>query len=229
MRILIIEDELHMLELLSQGLYENGFTVMTASDGETGLAMATMHELDALVLDIGLPKMDGYALMRALRAQACAVPVLMLTARDTEDDIIHGLDAGADDYLIKPFSFPELVARLQSITRCCRENADTMKAGDLALDPARGMVTQGSRDIDLTRLEFLLLSSLLRHPGQCVPRQTLIESVWGADHAVGPSALEVLINGLRTKIDVPFRKTSIGTIRGLGYIFKLSATGGNSC
>ena len=117
MRILIVEDEPRMLELLRKGLYEHGYTVMTAADGETGLEMATAHEFDAVVLDIGLPKLDGFALMEALRARSRMMPVLMLTARDAEDDIIRGLDVGADDYLTKPFSFPELVARLQSITR----------------------------------------------------------------------------------------------------------------
>lgn len=224
MRILVIEDEPRMLELLRKGLYEHGFTVMTAADGETGLEKATTHELDLIVLDIGLPRMDGYVLMRELRSRARTTPVLMLTARDAEDDIIHGLDVGADDYLTKPFSFPELVARLQAITRRQREESDsTLKTADVAIDLMRHTVTRNGNRIDLTRLECRLLECLARRAGECVPRPALVEFVWGADHPVGSSALEVLVNSLRAKVDVPYSKRRIGTVRGLGYIFKLSA------
>jgi DNA-binding response OmpR family regulator len=224
MRILVVEDEPRMLELLRKGLYEHGFTVMTAADGEKGLEMASAHELDAIVLDIGLPKLDGYALIQELRACANRTPVLMLTARDTEDDIIHGLDLGADDYLTKPFSFSELVARLQSITRRDREEGDcTIKAGDLVIDPVRRTVTRNGEGIDLTRLEFLLLTCLIKNAGQCVARPTLMECVWGADRSVGDSALDVLVNSLRAKIDTPYRRKLICTVRGSGYIFKSSA------
>lgn len=220
MRILIIEDEPRMLELLSKGLYENGFTVMTAADGETGLEMAMLHELDAIVLDIGLPKLDGYGLMQALRAQERLTPVLMLTARDTEDEIIRGLDVGADDYLTKPFSFPELVARLQSITRRDREETNSaIRAGEVVVDPIRRTVTRNGNSIDLTRLEFQLLVRLVQSAGQCVHRAALIEFIWGPDHAVGASALDVLVNSLRTKIDAPYRSKQIGTVRGSGYVF----------
>lgn len=225
MRILIVEDEPRMLELLRKGLYEYGFTVMTASDGERGLEIATVHEFDSIVLDIGLPKMDGYALMKELRARAQMTPVLMLTAQDTEDDIIRGLDVGADDYLTKPFSFPELVARLQSITRHDREQGDgTIKASDVVIDTIRHTVMRNGNGIDLSRLEFLLLTCLVRRAGQCVPRQALMEFVWGADHSVGAGALDVLVNSLRAKIDAPPRKKLIGTVRGLGYVFKLPAS-----
>ena len=166
MRILIVEDEPRMLELLSKGLYEYGFTVMTAADGERGLEIATVHEFDSIVLDIGLPRMDGYALMKELRARSQATPVLMLTARDTEDDIIRGFDVGADDYLTKPFSFPELVARLQSITRHDREQGDgTIKAADVVIDTIRHTVTRNGNSVDLARLEFLLLTCLARRAG----------------------------------------------------------------
>lgn len=209
-----------MLELLRLGLYEHGFTVITAPDGETGLEIATAHTFDAVVLDIGLPRMDGYTVMQALRARAQLTPVLMLTARDTEDDIIRGLDLGADDYLTKPFSFPELVARLQSITRRPREKSDaTIEVGDVVVDLLRHTVTRNLRNIDLTRLEFLLLACLARHAGKCVPRQTLMVSVWGPDHAVGPSTLDVLVNSLRAKFDAAYHNKLIGTVRGSGYIF----------
>ncbi|MGA3372209.1 MAG: response regulator transcription factor [Terracidiphilus sp.] len=227
MRILIVEDEPRMLELLRKGLYEHGFAIITAADGETGLEIATAHDFDAIVLDIGLPKMDGYALMEALRARARATPVLMLTARDTEAEIIRGLDVGADDYLTKPFSFPELVARLRSITRHRREMGDgAIHVCDLAIDPVRRSVTRDSKSIDLTRLEFQLLTCLARQAGQCVPRHTLMECIWGADHPVGETALDVLVNALRAKIDAPYRKKLIGTVRGSGYLFKLDASAG---
>ncbi|MGA3344665.1 MAG: response regulator transcription factor [Terracidiphilus sp.] len=221
MRILIVEDEPRMLVLLREGLYEHGFAILTATDGEMGLEIATAHDFDAIVLDIGLPKLDGYALMQALRARARTTPVLMLTARDTEDDIIHGLDVGADDYLTKPFSFPELVARLQSITRYHREEGDgSIRVGDVFLDPAERSVTRKNERIVLTPHEFLLLTCLLRRAGECVSRQALIEYIWGEDHTVGPTALDVLVNALRAKIDAPYGKKLIGTVRGSGYIFK---------
>ncbi len=224
MRILIVEDEPRMLELLRKGLYEHGFAIVTATDGEMGLEIATAHEFDAIVLDIGLPKLDGYALMKALRERSRMTPVLMLTARDAEDEIIHGLDVGADDYLTKPFSFPELVARLQSITRRCREEGDGMiRIGDVALDPAGRTVKRMNENICLTPHEFLLLTCLLRRAGQSIPRQALIDFIWGADHPVGPTALDVLVNALRAKIDAPYRKKLIGTVRGSGYIFKCDA------
>jgi DNA-binding response OmpR family regulator len=221
MRILIVEDEARMSELLRKGLYEHGFTVMTAADGEAGLQIATTHDFDAIVLDIGLPRLDGYQLMQALRAKARATPALMLTARDTEEDIIRGLELGADDYLTKPFSFPELVARLQSLTRPRREVGDgAIQAGDVILHPLRHSVTRGNLSIDLTRLEFLLLTCLVHHAGQCVSRRSLTEFIWGVDHPVGPSALEVLVNSLRARLDAPFRDKLIATVRGSGYLFK---------
>jgi DNA-binding response OmpR family regulator len=223
MRILIVEDEPRMLELLRKGLYEHGFTVMTAADGETGLEIALVHELDAVVLDIGLPKLDGYALMQALRSRACRTPVLMLTARDTEDDIIRGLDLGADDYLTKPFSFPELVARLQSITRLQPQDRNSrIEAGDLTVDPLRRAVTRGNSSIDLTRSEFNLLLSLARSAGRCVSRQSLMESVWGASPGVGPGALDVLVNALRGKVDATHQHKLIHTVRGSGYLLSTS-------
>jgi DNA-binding response OmpR family regulator len=220
MRTLIVEDEPRMLELLRKGLYEHGFTVMTAPDGETGLEIATAHAFDAVVLDIGLPRMDGYNVMQALRARARVTPVLMLTARDKEDDIIRGLDLGADDYLTKPFSFPELVARLQSITRRPRERtSDTIKAGDVVIDLLHHSVTRNLKSIDLTRLEFLLLACLVRRAGYCVPRQTLMDSVWGPHRPVEPGTLDVLVNSLRAKFDAPYSNKLIGTVRGSGYRF----------
>jgi DNA-binding response OmpR family regulator len=220
MRTLIVEDEPRMLELLRTGLYEHGFTVMTAPDGETGLEIATAHAFDAIVLDIGLPRMDGYSVIQAMRARARMTPVLMLTARDTEDEIIRGLDLGADDYLTKPFSFPELVARLQSISRRPASKSHAIiEVGDVVIDLLRHTVTRNLKSIDLTRTEFLLLACLVRRAGQCLSRQTLMDSVWGQDHLVGPSTLDVLVNSLRAKFDAAYPRKLIGTVRGSGYIF----------
>jgi len=210
-----------MLELLRKGLYERDFTVMTAADGETALEIATAHEFDSIVLDIGLPQLDGYGLVRALRTRGYATPVLMLTARDTEDDIIRGLDLGADDYLTKPFSFPELVARLHSITRCPPKNPNSaLVVGDCVLDMTRHTVTRNRQHIDLTRQEFQLLACLMQRAGQCVPRKALIEFVWRNDFQVGSGSLDVLVNSLRIKFDAPHACKLIGTVRGSGYLFK---------
>jgi DNA-binding response OmpR family regulator len=225
MRILIIEDETRMVDLLRRGLYEREFTVVTATEGETGLAIAAAHEFDVIVLDIGLPQMDGFEVMRALRTNRRAIPVLMLTARDAEDDIIRGLDLGADDYLSKPFSFAELVARLQSITRHHHHEIDgTLEVGDVVVDLIRRSVTRNLVPIDVTRQEFVLLTCLLRRASECVPRKTLMESIWGSERAVGTSALDVLVNSLRSKIDTPFPKKLIGTVRGTGYVFHEAVT-----
>lgn len=219
MRILIIEDELRMLELLRKGLYERDCAVMTAVDGEIGLEIATSYEFEAILLDIGLPRCNGYEVIRVLRERKCAARVLMLTARDSEDDIIRGLDLGADDYMTKPFSFPELMARLQSITRLHREDAGgKIEAGDLTVDLARRSVRRDTISIDLTRSEFSLLVSLLRSAGRCVSRQTLMEGVWGANPGVGSGALDVLVNSLRGKIDGPYQHKLIRTVRRSGYI-----------
>lgn len=226
MQILIVEDEPRMLELLRKGLYEHGFAVMTAADGETGLEIAIGHEFDAIILDIGLPKLDGYGVMHTLRARSRGTPVLMLTARDTEDEIIRGLDLGADDYLTKPFSFPELVARLQSITRHRRNKTDgMMEAGGVVADCLRRSVKRDGRNIDLSPHEFQLLICLMRSAGHCVSRLTLTEAVWGKDRSVSATALDVLINSLRSKIDSAQENRLIGTVRGAGYFFKDSLSG----
>jgi DNA-binding response OmpR family regulator len=223
MRILVIEDEPRMLELLRTGLQEHDFAVMTAMDGETGLEIASGCEFEAIVLDIGLPRSDGYEVIRILRQRSCSSRVLMLTARDGDDDIIRGLDLGADDYLTKPFSFPELVARLQSITR--RQGPDgrgRIAAADLIIDPLKRSVMRGKSNIDLTRSEFNLLLSLAGCAGKCVSRQNLMEAVWGANPEVSGGALDVLVNALRVKIDTPHEPKLIHTVRGSGYLLSSS-------
>ena len=224
MRVLVIEDEPRMLQLLRQGLRDYGCAVMTAADGRSGLEIAMECEFDAILLDIGLPHLDGYEVTRHLRARSRRIPVLMLTARDSEEDIIRGLDLGGDDYMTKPFSFPELVARLQSITRPVRGVQEKQIAvGDLLIDPIRHCASRASIALDLTRTEFLLLMCLAGQAGESVLRQTLMENVWGTDHAIGPGALDVLVNSLRGKIDGPHRRKLIQTVRGVGYM--LTATG----
>jgi DNA-binding response OmpR family regulator len=219
MRILVIEDEPRMLELLRRGLQEHDCAVMTAMDGETGLEIAASCEFDAIVLDIGLPRRDGYEVIRLLRERSCPARVLMLTARDSEDDIIRGLDLGADDYLTKPFSFAELVARLQSITRRqWQETNRKIEAGELTIDPLKRSVTRGQTSIELSRSEFNLLLSLVQSAGRCVSRQTLMEGVWGANPGVSSGALDVLMNSLRSKIDAAYQPKLIHTVRGLGYL-----------
>jgi len=229
MRILVIEDETRMLELLRKGLYESGYTVMTASDGETGLEIALAHDFSAIVLDIGLPRRDGFSVARELRERKRATPILMLTARDAEDDIIRGLDLGADDYMTKPFSFQELLARLQSITRPHREETITLiEAGELVVDPVRHSVTRGSASIELTRTEFALLGRLVRSAGGCVSREALSESIWGSDATVGSGALDVLVNAVRRKVDAPFEHKLIRTVRGAGYVLKVQPAAGSA-
>jgi len=224
MRILVVEDEVRVLDLLRKGLYDYGHSVVTATDGVTGFEIASTVEFDAIVLDIGLPQLNGYGVMKRLREHGCNTPVLMLTARDKEDDIIRGLDLGADDYLTKPFSFLELAARLQVITRTTlSEDQVTINGEEVSLDPVHQSATRNKQVIDLSRFEFLLLSCLMRNAGRCVPRQQLIKSVWGQDHAVGPGALDVLVTLLRAKIDAPFPNKLIQTERGFGYAFRKNA------
>jgi DNA-binding response OmpR family regulator len=225
MRILVIEDETRMLELLRKGLEERDCAVTTAQDGVSGLEIATACEFDAVILDIGLPDRNGFELVRILRQRGRQTPVMMLTARDGEDEIIRGLDLGADDYMTKPFSFLELMARITSITRPLRvDGICRMEFGDLAIDPLRRQVTRERRTIDLSRSEFNLLVALGRNAGQCVPRIALMKSVWGTEMEVGTGALDVLVNSLRGKLDAPFQRKMIGTVRGSGYMLDPSAT-----
>lgn len=221
MRILIVEDDPRMLQLLRQGLQERDCAVLTAADGRTALQIAMAHEFDVILLDIGLPDVDGFQVVQALREAARGARVLMLTARDSEDDIIRGLDIGADGYMTKPFSFPELAARLQSLLRQPHERVgqenEKIAAGSLTLNLARRTVVRDRVSVDLTRSEFNLLLSLARRVERCVTRQQLIEGVWGPESHVSPGALDVLVNSLRAKIDRPYRDKLIHTVRGSGY------------
>lgn len=187
---------------------------MPASDGSSALELADRLEFDALVLDIGLPHLDGFAVTRTLRAGGSPIRILILTARDTKDDVVHGLDLGADDYLVKPFSFPELIVRLQVLQRSVGPRA---RCASLTIDPIHGKVARNNIPILLTRVEFVLLLSLSQAGGKTVPRQQLMESVWGKESHIPSNSLDVLVNALRGKLDVPFNSKLISTVRGIGY------------
>ena len=218
MRILLIEDEKRMVKLLKKGLEEEGHTVLAAYDGATGLDMASNAEFEVIILDVMLPMMDGHEVARRLRAKRNRTPILMLTAKDTVQDVVQGLDTGADDYLTKPFVLDELLARLRSLARRSPDALPpTLQVGDLTLDPATHRVTRGGKEIQLTRTEFGLLERLMSRAGKVVPRDTLIESVWGYDREIETNTLEAFISMLRQKIDRDPRQRMIQTVRGIGY------------
>lgn len=219
-RILVIEDDPRMLELLCKGLREVGHTAMPASDGDAGLDLALNYDFDAIILDLGLPCRDGLDIALSLRAHNKATAILVVTARDAEDDIIRGLESGADHYLVKPFSFAEMLARLNSLSRISR-NIDP-RSSSLILNPVRLTASRDSTVIHLTRSEYLLLAALHERAGEAVSRQVLIESVWGNED-IGPNTLDVLVNSLRNKFDVPYATKRILTVRGVGYALQPSA------
>jgi DNA-binding response OmpR family regulator len=221
MKLLIVEDEKRMLALLRNGLEEQGHTVMCAGDGIEGLALARNHEFDAIILDVMMPKLDGYGLAKRLRSEKIMSPVLMLTAKDATEDIILGLDLGADDYMTKPFSFQELMARLRAIKRRkFLPQATTVQVGDLTVNSATREVSRKGSRITLTRTEYGLLEHLMDRAGKVVPRQRLIESVWGHDRDVGDNTLDAFMCLLRNKVDVEGQPKLIHTIRGVGYTIR---------
>jgi two-component system, OmpR family, response regulator len=202
-----------MLDLLCDGLREAGHTAVAASDGGAALELAMNFSFDSIILDIGLPVRDGYSVARCIRAVK-SVPILMLTARDGEDDILRGFDHGADDYLTKPFSFRELLVRLNVLSRTLSHRYHD---SGLQLNASRRLVHRDQVAIELTRSEYLLLNALHGHLGFAVDRHTLRKAVWGSLEGASDNALEVLINGLRLKIDAPFRNKLLVTVRGVGY------------
>jgi DNA-binding response OmpR family regulator len=213
-RILVIEDDPRMLQLLCKGLREVGHTTMPASDGDVGLELAMKFDYDVIVLDIGLPTRDGYEITRALRAQKKTLAILMLTARDAEDDIIQGFELGADDYLVKPFSFPEMLARLNALTRPSRHESFN---ASLHLNSVRLTASRDNTVIPLTRTEFQLLALLNEYGGAPVTRQMLMDSIWGLRQTTNMNTLDVLVNALRNKFDAPYKTKRILTVRGVGY------------
>jgi DNA-binding response OmpR family regulator len=218
MRVLIVEDEIRMAEQLRKGLEREGYSVLVAADGEQGLDLARTVDHDLLILDWMLPKLDGRQVARKLRQARVETRILMLTARDAPTDIVEGLDCGADDYLIKPFAFEVLLARLRALARRTpATRLPVLRVGDLALDPAAHHVTRGSAEIRLSHREFNLLHFLVRRAGQIVPRRMLIDAVWGYESSIESNTLDAFIHLLRAKVDAPPREKLIHTVRGVGY------------
>lgn len=218
MRILIIEDEKKMAELLESGLREEGHSVLVADSAPFGLGLALAESFDVVVLDLMLPGFDGFEVTRRLRKAGQSTPVLMLTARNSIDDIVKGLSSGADDYLKKPFSFEELLARILALSRRMPVLQQVeLRVDDLSLDTATHQVIRNQEPIALTKKEFMLLEFLMRNAGQVLGRDTIIQAVWGYDGTTEHNTLEAFIKLLRKKIDDGHQKKLIQTVRGFGY------------
>jgi two-component system OmpR family response regulator len=218
MRFLLVEDDSKMATLVRRGLTESGNATDVAGRGEDALWMARAHEYDAIVLDVMLPELDGFATCTALREAGVWAPVLMLTARDAVEDRVAGLDAGADDYLTKPFSLAELRARLRALVRRgVVERPTVLEVGDLKLDPATQQVWRGETELYLSSKEYALLELFMRRPGQVVSRFELLEHGWDIGYDNRSNVITVYIRYLREKIDRPFERSSIETVRGAGY------------
>ena len=225
MRVLIIEDDKSMAASLQRGLEAEGYIVDVARDGQEGLWCATEFDFDAVVLDIMMPKLNGFLVVRRLRDAGRTVPVLMLSAKDGEIDQTEALDMGADDYLSKPFSYPILLARLRAlIRRGSTRQTSVLSAGDLRVDVIAHHCTRGETDVELTPKEFELITYLLHHAGKLVTKQELLRHVWSDDDTFDTNIVEVYIGYLRRKIDLPFNRSSIETVRGHGY--RLADDGG---
>jgi two-component system OmpR family response regulator len=219
MRLLIAEDDVKLSTALVRGLRGEGYAVDVAASGDQALLQARVYDYDAVILDLMLPGPDGIAVCDALRREGRWFPVLMLTARDGVRDRIRGLDAGADDYLVKPFDFGELVARVRALLRRgARERPAVLAAGDLALDPAGRTVTRSGRDIELTAREFAVLEFLVRHAGEVVTRAALLDHVWDQNYAGSTNIVDVYVGYLRRKLEEPFGRSLIRTVRGAGYV-----------
>lgn len=218
MRILIVEDEAGVAGFLEQGLTEAGYVANVAHDGVDGLEYALAYEYDAIVLDIMLPKMNGLDVLREMRAKRVKAPVLLLTARDRVDDRVHGLDLGADDYLVKPFAFPELLARLRALLRRPPlQTGNLLSMDDLTMDIAQRQVRRAGKAIELSPREFSLLELLLRHPNQVLSRTQILEHVWNFDYYSDTNVVDVYIGYLRRKLDRDFDPPLIHTVRGVGF------------
>jgi two-component system, OmpR family, response regulator len=218
MHVLVVEDEVKMAALIRRGLSEQGLAVDVASSGEEALLMAGSSAYDAVVLDVILPGIDGFEACRRMREDGVWAPVLMLTARGAVEDRVAGLDGGADDYLTKPFSFAELLARLRAlIRRGENERPAVIEVGELRLDPATRQAWRGEAEIALSAKEFALLEAFMRRPGHVLTRLQLLEQAWEYDYEHRSNVIEVYIRYLRQKIDAPFGTQSIETVRGAGY------------
>ena len=218
MRLLVVEDETRMAALLRRGLQEEGYAVDVAADGVQALWQAGEYDYDAIVLDGMLPGLDGFEVCRRIRARGLWAPVLLLTARDGIENRVRGLDAGADDYLVKPFAFAELTARLRAVLRRGRQERPTvLVCGDLELDPATRTVCRAGRRVELTSKEFALLELLMRHPGRVFSRDRILEHVWDLGFDPASNVVDQYVAYLRRKVDRPFGREDIETVRGAGY------------
>jgi two-component system, OmpR family, response regulator len=217
-RVLIVEDEERMASLVRRGLENEGLAADVAANGEDALWLAGAHDYDAIVLDVMLPGVDGFETCRRLRAAGTWAPVLMLTARDAVDDRVAGLDSGADDYLVKPFAFPELLARLRALARRGEgERPAFLEVGDLRLDPATREVSRAGSAIELSAKEFALLETFMRRPGEVLSRLHMLEHAWDFAYDNRSNVVDVYVRRLRRKIDEPFCCNSLETVRGVGY------------
>jgi two-component system, OmpR family, response regulator len=217
MRVLVVEDDARIASAVKRGLDAEGFSVQVSADGDDGLWRATEQHYDLLIVDLMLPGRDGFEICRVLREQGNWTPILVLTARDGEVDETRALDTGADDYLVKPFAFPMLVAHVRALLRRTSGTAPAIEVGDLRLDPARHRCWRGQTEIGLTAREFAVLEYLVRRAGLVTPKFEIIRGVWEYDFDGDPNIVEVYIRRLRRKIDLPFGRHDIETIRGAGY------------
>jgi two-component system copper resistance phosphate regulon response regulator CusR len=221
MRILIVEDEKKTVAFLAKGLREAGFAVDVAVDGEAGLAQARASKFDLLIVDIMLPHKDGWEVVAELRRDGVRTPILFLTARDSVRDRVKGLELGADDYLVKPFAFSELLARVRSILRRAPQGeAEQLRLADLEMDMRRHKATRSGVPLNLTPKEFLLLAYLVRSAGEVVSRADIAEQVWDIGFKTDTNVVDVVVRRLRAKVDDPFKTKLIDTIRGVGYVLK---------
>ncbi|MEZ4552344.1 MAG: response regulator transcription factor [Dehalococcoidia bacterium] len=225
MRVLVVEDEVKLAGLLRRGLVEEGHVVDVVHRGDDGVWMAEEHAYDAVLLDVMLPGLDGFEVCRRMRAAGVWAPVIMLTARDAVDDRVAGLDAGADDYLAKPFAFAELLARMRALARRGPvERPTLLEAGGLRLDPAARRVWRGGAEIALSTKEFALLEALMRRPGQVLTREQLLDRVWDTEYERRSNVVDVYVRYLREKVDRPFGLETIETVRGVGYRLRDAGT-----
>jgi two-component system copper resistance phosphate regulon response regulator CusR len=221
MRILVIEDEKKTAAFLAKGLREAGYAVDVARDGETGLKQARASRFDLLIIDIMLPHKDGWEVVAELRHDRVRTPILFLTARDSVRDRVKGLELGADDYLVKPFAFSELLARVRSVLRRAPQRpTEQVRIGDLKMDMRRHRATRSGVSLNLAPKEFLLLAHLVRSAGEVVSRAEIAEHVWDIGFKTDTNVVDVVVRRLRAKVDDPFKTKLIHTIRGVGYVLK---------
>ena len=221
MRILLVEDDPSVANFITKGLKEEQYAIDATGDGEEGFFMASTIPYDLLILDVMVPKMDGFTICRKLREKSCTTPILLLTARDTVEDRVTGLDTGADDYLTKPFAFPELLARIRALLRRGKAQATTrLTATDLELDPVSHRVWRNGQEITLTNKEYALLEYLLRNANRVLTRTAIIDHVWDIQYDSMTNIVDVHIRSLRAKIDRDHTTPLIHTVRGVGYVLK---------